>query len=334
MAIDFGQFAVAIEFVDFIVVTRQSTDHGFTGLAQALNHLAHVFAIDPRGANRRFERARLHHGHQLLDIQAKAHRRTAATKRGTHLVVAATAHQGIGHALRVNGKTHAAVVRIAAQIGQIEGNRGTAYAARQLAQACGAAVVTFDYRLAPEHRYPAGLEDCAAVWAGREAILPGRRWSVAGDSAGANLAMALMLRLAGRDLPQAGLMFYGVWDADFESPSYQAIADGLGLTRDKMRRFWDFYADAGARAHDPCLTPANAPDALLADLPPLYLNAAEIDPLCSDSQRLAARLHALGRGDVFDLVPGVTHGFMQMSMWLPQSVAAFRRAGDIFREMT
>ena len=207
-------------------------------------------------------------------------------------------------------------------------------AARQLAQACGAAVVTFDYRLAPEHRYPAGLEDCAAVWAGREAILPGRRWSVAGDSAGANLAMALMLRLAGRDLPQAGLLFYGVWDADFESPSYQAIADGPGLTRDKMRRFWDFYADAGARAHDPCLTPANAPDALLADLPPLYLNAAEIDPLCSDSQRLAARLHALGRGDVFDLVPGVTHGFMQMSMWLPQSVAAFRRAGDIFREMT
>ena len=74
--------------------------------------------------------------------------------------------------------------------------------------------------------------------------------------------------------------------------------------------------------------------ALLADLPPLYLNAAEIDPLCSDSQRLAARLHALGRGDVFDLVPGVTHGFMQMSLWLPQSVAAFRRAGDIFREMT
>lgn len=207
-------------------------------------------------------------------------------------------------------------------------------AARRLAQECGAAVVTFDYRLAPEHRYPAGLDDCAAIWTGRDAILPGRDWSVSGDSAGANLAMALMLRLKGRDLPQAGLLFYGVWDADFDSPSYRAVADGPGLTRDKMRRFWDFYADADARRDDPCLTPANAPDAMLAALPPLYLNAAQIDPLCSDSQRFAARLHALGRADVFDLVPGVVHGFMQMSLWLPQSAAAFRRAGDIYRKIT
>lgn len=207
-------------------------------------------------------------------------------------------------------------------------------AARQLAQASGAAVVTFDYRLAPEHPYPAGLEDCLAIWAGREAILPGRGWSVSGDSAGANLAMALMLRLQGRDLPQAALLFYGVWDADFDSPSYQAMADGPGLTRDKMRRYWDFYADAGQRRGDPCLTPANAPDAMLAGLPPLYLNAAEIDPLCSDSQRLAARLRALGRSDVFDLVPGVIHGFMQMSLWLPQSAAAYRRAGEIHRTIT
>lgn len=206
-------------------------------------------------------------------------------------------------------------------------------AARQLAQECGAAVVTFDYRLAPEHRYPAGLEDCLAIWTGREAILPGRRWSVSGDSAGANLAMALMLRLEGRDMPQAGLLFYGVWDADFDSPSYLSFAEGPGLTRDKMRRFWDFYVDADLRRDDPCLTPANASDALLAALPRLYLNAAEIDPLCSDSQRLAARLRALGRADVFDLVPGVVHGFMQMSRWLPQSVAAFRRAGEIYRKM-
>lgn len=211
-------------------------------------------------------------------------------------------------------------------------------AARQLARECRAPVVTFDYRLAPEHPYPAGLEDCLALWAGREEILPGRAWSVAGDSAGANLSAALMLRLIaarqGQDLPQAALLFYGVWDADFDSPSYRAMADGPGLTRDKMRRYWDFYADADLRAGDPCLTPANAPDALLAALPPLYLNAAEIDPLCSDSQRLAARLGALGRKDVFDLVPGVIHGFMQMSLWLPQSVAAYRRAGEIYRAIT
>ena len=208
-------------------------------------------------------------------------------------------------------------------------------AARWLADAAGAPVVTFDYRLAPEHRYPAGLEDCLSLWAGREGILPGRIWSVSGDSAGANLAMAMMLRLDGRDLPQSGLLFYGVYDADFDSPSYRAIAEGPGLTRDKMRRYWDFYTGPDAdRLADPGLTPANAPDAALAALPPLYLNAAEIDPLCSDSERLAARLHALGRKDRFDLIAGVVHGFMQMSLWLPQSVDAYRRAGDAFRDIT
>ena len=206
-------------------------------------------------------------------------------------------------------------------------------AARQLAQECGAAVVTFDYRLAPEHPYPAGLEDCLSLWAARERLLPGRRWSIAGDSAGANLAVATMLRLEGRDLPAAGLLFYGVYGADFESPSYVDLADGPGLTRGKMQRYWDWYAPPASRASDPCLTPVNAPDAALAALPPLYLNAAELDPLRSDSDVLAARLAALGRGDVYDLIPGVIHGFMQMSRWLPQSADAFRRAGDVFRHL-
>ena len=208
-------------------------------------------------------------------------------------------------------------------------------AARWLAQATGTAVVTFDYRLAPEHPYPAGLEDCLAIWSQRDAILADRTWSVSGDSAGANLALAMMLRLNGRDLPQAGLLFYGVYDADFETSSYRAIADGPGLTRDKMRRYWDFYTGKQAdRMSDPCLTLANAPDEMLAALPPLYLNAAEIDPLCADSERLAARLHSLGRHDRFDLIQGVIHGFMQMSLWLPQSVDAYHRAGQAFRDMT
>lgn len=207
-------------------------------------------------------------------------------------------------------------------------------AARQLAEATGAAVITFDYRLAPEQPYPAGLEDCRAIWTARDLILPGRRWSVAGDSAGANLAVALMFGLSAPDMPQAGLLFYGVYDADFGSDSYVEIAEGPGLTRAKMQRYWDFYADAAIRMDDPCLTPARAPDDLLAKLPPLYLNAAEIDPLRSDSERLVQRLRDLGREDAYDLVPGVIHGFMQMSLWLPQSVDAYRRAGEVFRAIT
>lgn len=206
-------------------------------------------------------------------------------------------------------------------------------AARQLARDCGAAVVTFDYRLAPEHPYPAGLEDCLAIWKARHEILQNRRWSVSGDSAGANLAVAMMLRLDGQDLPATGLLFYGVYDADFTSPSYRAVADGPGLTRDKMRRYWDFYTPQAGRSQDPFLTPVNAPDEMLAQLPPLYLNAAQIDPLCSDSARFAARLHALGRHDEFEIIAGVVHGFMQMSLELPQSVQAFRRAGEVFQHM-
>ena len=207
-------------------------------------------------------------------------------------------------------------------------------AVRRLAEATGAAVVSFDYRLAPEHPYPAGLDDCQAIWAARHEALSDRVWSVAGDSAGANLAVALMLRLDGQDLPETGLLFYGVYDADFNSPSYRAVADGPGLTRGKMSRYWDFYAPVDQRAADPFLTPANAPDAMLAKLPPLYLNAAQIDPLCSDSVRFASRLHALGRNDEFEIVAGVIHGFMQMSLELPQSVEAFRRAGEVFHDIT
>jgi acetyl esterase len=207
-------------------------------------------------------------------------------------------------------------------------------AARQLALETGAAVITFDYRLAPEHPYPAGLEDCRSLWAARAQILPDRFWSVAGDSAGANLAVALMFGLTAQDMPQAGLLFYGVYNADFSSESYVEMAEGPGLTRAKMQRYWDFYADTSIRAGDPCLTPARASDDLLAKLPPLYLNAAEIDPLRSDTDRLRQRLRDLGRDDPYDLVPGVIHGFMQMSLWLPQSVAAYRRAGEVFRAIT
>lgn len=203
-------------------------------------------------------------------------------------------------------------------------------AARRLAGACGAAVLTIDYRLAPEHPWPAGLEDCLGAWRG----LPcDRRWSVAGDSAGANLALAAMIRLLERGgaLPAQALLFYGVYGTDFDTPSYLTHADGPGLTRAKMQRYWDWYAPHAVRS-DPTVAPLAADDATLAALPPLYLNAAGFDPLRSDTERLAARLARLGRDDAFDLVEGVVHGFMQMGSALPEARDAFMRAGKGFRE--
>ncbi|MFD0980655.1 alpha/beta hydrolase [Tropicimonas aquimaris] len=205
-------------------------------------------------------------------------------------------------------------------------------AARRLAIACRAPVLTVDYRLAPEHPFPCGLEDCLTAW---EARAPDRRWSLAGDSAGANLCLGLMLRLLAidREMPASALLFYGVYGADFSTESYVEQAAGPGLTQAGMRAYWNLYALPEDRA-DPFVVPLRAPDADLARLPPLYLNAAELDPLRSDTELLVARLNAIGRADRFDLWPGVVHGFMQMGNALPEAREAFERAGEAFREVT
>jgi acetyl esterase len=208
-------------------------------------------------------------------------------------------------------------------------------AARLLAIEARAPVVTFDFRLAPEHPYPEGLEDCLAAWHSFGSIFPDRRLAMAGDSAGANLAVAAMLRLQterGR-APDAGLLFYGVYDDDFDSPSYRLHADGPGLTRAKMRRYWDWYQPVRARRSDPLVSPLKASDQALSALPPLYLNAAGIDPLRSDSERFHARLSSLGRRDSLRIFGGVVHGFMQMSSVLADALTATKEAGEAFRKV-
>lgn len=207
-------------------------------------------------------------------------------------------------------------------------------AARLLAVAAGAPVVTFDYRLAPEHPYPEGLEDCLAAWNAFGPLFPGRRLAMAGDSAGATLAVAAMLRLQteGGAVPDSGLLFYGVYDDDFDSPSYRRYADGPGLTRAKMQRYWTWYQPEPARRSDPLVSPLKAPDAALRALPPLYLSAAGVDPLRSDTERFHARLSALGRDDRLRIFEGVVHGFMQMSSVLADAQTAAQEAGAAFRE--
>ncbi len=210
-----------------------------------------------------------------------------------------------------------------------------------LAHEAGMTVVLPDYRLAPEHPFPAGLMDSVAALRavtdrpGDVGLDPGPV-VVAGDSAGANLALAAMLheQAAGRALPAGALLFYGVFGADFETPSYRFFADGPGLTRAKMQRYWDWYlADPAARA-DPLAAPLAASDAALAALPPLSFTTAGIDPLLSDTLLLVERLRGLGRSDPLDPVEGVTHGFLQLSLVLREARAALARAGRAARGMT
>lgn len=212
--------------------------------------------------------------------------------------------------------------------------------ARLLAQLSGVPVLLFDYRLAPEHPWPAGLQDTRRVWQAltRGQLFPHldrQKLAIAGDSAGANLALAMMLDQQPDDIPPAcGLLFYGVYDADFSTLSYRECANGPGLTRDKMQRYWQWYQPDHQQRQHPLISPLHASDEALRALPPLWMNAAEIDPLRSDSENLAARLRQLGRRDTLHIVPGVVHGFMQMTLRLPAAVAAHKEAANAWHHLT
>ena len=157
----------------------------------------------------------------------------------------------------------------------------------------------------------------------------------AGDSAGANLALAAMLheQAAGRRAGEGALLFYGVYGADLDTRSYRHFAEGPGLTRGRMERFWNHYALAPGLRADPLAAPILASDAALRALPPLHLTAAGIDPLLSDSLAFAARLAALGRTEKLAVTQGVVHGYLQMSEFLPAALADVLAAGQIAGHM-
>ncbi|TXR49533.1 alpha/beta hydrolase [Phyllobacterium endophyticum] len=212
--------------------------------------------------------------------------------------------------------------------------------ARVLANETGLPVLVPDYRLAPEHPFPAGLHDVvaclrAAFAATAEAGISAGPVIIAGDSAGANLALAAVLHEEKdrRSLPSGMLLFYGAFDADFTTESYVQFAEGPGLTRGKMQRYWNWYcADEDARRNS-LATPLHTDDDVLRVLPPLYLLAAGVDPLLSDTLLFADRLKAVGRNDPLTVVPGVTHGFLQNTNELAAAREALLAAGEAARGM-
>ena len=211
-------------------------------------------------------------------------------------------------------------------------------AVRLLAENARCSVLSVSYRLAPENPHPAGLHDCIAAFRNLEHVrqkFPTTKGplAISGDSAGANLALTLMLneQAENRVMPDFAMLFYGVYGADFETKSYRDFADGPGLTRAKMMRYFDWYAPQSAR-NDPLVTPLKASDEALGALPPLYLNAAEIDPLCSDTINLSKRLRALGRKDQVRIFDGVVHGFMMMTPSLPVANQAIAEVASVFRQ--
>ncbi|MFO1048100.1 MAG: alpha/beta hydrolase [Geminicoccaceae bacterium] len=207
---------------------------------------------------------------------------------------------------------------------------------RRLANATGVRVASLDYRMAPEHPFPAPLDDCVAAtrWLlahGRELGIDPDRLALAGDSAGGNLALATLLALrdAGEPLPRTAALIYGAFSADLDSPSHKRFGGGeYVLSTPTMHWFWDQYVPDRQRRTDPLVAPLLAD---LAGLPPLYLSAAELDPLRDDSERLAARLALAGVDFDYRLWRGVCHACFMMSRLLPAADGQIAEVADFLR---
>ncbi|HKY69228.1 MAG TPA: alpha/beta hydrolase [Acidimicrobiales bacterium] len=217
-------------------------------------------------------------------------------------------------------------------IGSVETHDG---AVRALATASGATVVSVDYRLAPEHPFPAAIEDCLAAvrWVvdrAAELDIDPTRLAVGGDSAGGNLAAVAALELRDSVDLRLQLLVYPVTDGAMDRPSLTENGEGYFLTRDTMAWFWDQYVAGGDR-HDPRASPIDAPDDALRGVAPALVITAEYDPLRDEGEAYGARLRAAGVDATVSRYDSVIHGFFSMGDMVPEGKAAVDEAGEALR---
>ena len=207
---------------------------------------------------------------------------------------------------------------------------------RRLANGAACRVVSVDYRLAPEHPFPAAVEDGAAAYAGlaeaAEALgVDAANIAVGGDSAGANLAAVLALSVRGTMAPQPcfQLLFYPVADVSQERPSYTRETDGLPLTADSMRWFKGQYL-AGADPADWRISPLLAAD--LGGLPAAFVLTAGYDPLCDEGVAYAQALDEAGVLTTHLHMPNQVHGFLTMGRVIRAANGALDAAASVLRQ--
>lgn len=207
---------------------------------------------------------------------------------------------------------------------------------RAMCRDAGAVVVSVDYRLAPEAKYPAAADDCyaATAWCAAHAAELGAdaaRLVVAGDSAGGNLAAVTALRARDLGAPRIRhqVLIYPATHCDFNTPSYRENAQGYFLTADAMRWFWAHYLANPAQASEPYACPAHAAD--LKGLPPATVITAEYDPLRDEGEDYAAQLRAAGVPVVLKRYDGMIHGFVSMGDVFDDARAAQRLIAEQLR---
>lgn len=182
---------------------------------------------------------------------------------------------------------------------------------RAIARRAGCMVVSLDYRLAPEHRFPAAVDDAwaALTWLAERA----NPIAVGGDSSGGNLAAVLARRARERGGPNvaAQVLIYPVTDCDFEAPSYGTAATGYGLTLDSMRWYWAQYLPDEAARSSPDASPLRARD--LSGVAPALVITCELDPLASEGAAYAQALKDAGVRVEHIHEPDMIHGYIRMA---------------------
>ena len=207
---------------------------------------------------------------------------------------------------------------------------------RELARLAGCMVVSLDYRLAPEHRFPTASNDAwdALQWLAAQGVALGadtRRLAVGGDSAGGTLAAGCAILARDAGLPLAlQLLFYPGCTAHQDTPSHSTYAHGLALEAAAISWFFDHYVSSRAEREDWRFAPLLAPD--VDGVAPAWLGLAECDPLVDEGIDYADKLRAAGVAVDLEIYRGVTHEFIKMGRAIAEARQAHADAARALRQ--
>ena len=219
-------------------------------------------------------------------------------------------------------------------MGNLDSTDGTC---RRLTLGAQCVVISVDYRLAPENKFPAAAEDgyAAIDWIAKNGATinaDGSRLAVGGTSAGGNLCAVVSLMARDRGGPPLVLqiMIVPVTDHNFDTTSYMEKAEGYWVTRKWMMYFWDLYTRDEDDTKNPYAAPMQAKD--LSGLPPALVMTAEYDPLCDDGARYAERMKQAGVPTTYICYPGTIHSFFARADTIDRGREAVVQAVQALKE--